>query len=63
MTALPRVPPAAAARTLAVGLGLPLVAGAACVFSFAPFYAWPVSIVALAVLFAVLGASGSPPGS
>ncbi|MGE5616008.1 MAG: apolipoprotein N-acyltransferase [Bacillota bacterium] len=42
------------------GLGLPLVAGALCVLGFAPFYAWPVSIVALALLFHVLADSGSP---
>ena len=42
------------------GLALPLVAGAACVFGFAPFYAWPVPIVALAILFHVLDASRTP---
>ena len=61
MTAAMRQPPARepAARTLARGLLVPLVAGAACVFAYAPFYAWPAAIVALAVLFAVWSASGS----
>lgn len=48
-----------AARTLGVGLGVPLVAGAASVVGFAPFYYWPVPIVALAALFLVWRASGS----
>ena len=39
---------------------VPAIAGAACVFGFAPFYAWPVPIVALAVLFAVWERSASP---
>ena len=51
-----RVP---AARTLAVGLGVPLVAGAASVAGFAPFYAWPVPLLALTALFLVWRASGS----
>jgi len=56
------VPPAlpSAARSLALGLALPALAGAACVFGFAPFYAWPVPIVALAALFHVWRLSGSP---
>jgi apolipoprotein N-acyltransferase len=55
-----RAPPArSAARVLARGLGLPLVAGAACVFGFAPFYAWPVPIVMLAVLFHLVATSGT----
>ncbi len=41
-----------AARTVALGLALPLAVGAACVLGFAPFYAWPVPIAALAILFA-----------
>lgn len=41
-----------AAREVALGLLVPALAGAVCVFGFAPFYAWPVPIVALAVLFA-----------
>ncbi|HEX4763572.1 MAG TPA: apolipoprotein N-acyltransferase, partial [Usitatibacter sp.] len=47
------VPPARepAARILAIGLLLPLAAGAACVLGFAPFYAWPVPIAGLAALF------------
>jgi apolipoprotein N-acyltransferase len=49
-----------AARIVAAGLLLPAAAGAACVFAFAPFYAWPVEIAGLAVLFAVWAASGSP---
>ena len=48
-----------AGRALLSGIGLPLVAGAVCVFGFAPFYAWPVPLVALAVLFAVWSGSGS----
>jgi apolipoprotein N-acyltransferase len=46
-------PPAGepAARILAFGLLLPLAAGAACVFGFAPFHAWVVPIIALAALF------------
>jgi apolipoprotein N-acyltransferase len=50
----------AAARRLALRLGVPLVAGAASVAGFAPFYAWPVPIAALAALFLVWRASGSP---
>jgi apolipoprotein N-acyltransferase len=49
-----------AARALALGLALPLGAGAASVFAFAPFYAWPVAIACLAVLFGVWATSGSP---
>ena len=48
-----------AARIVAVGLLLPAVAGAACVLGFAPFYAWPVPIVALAAMFWVWSRSGS----
>jgi apolipoprotein N-acyltransferase len=53
-------PTRAAARTLAVGLLLPLAAGAACVLAFAPFRFWPVAIASLAILFAVFAGSGSP---
>jgi apolipoprotein N-acyltransferase len=57
----PAAPPTrSAARIVAGGLLLPAAAGAACVFAFAPFYAWPVEIAALAVLFGVWAASGSP---
>ena len=49
-----------AVRVVAFGLILPAGAGAACVFGFAPFYAWPVPIVALAALFLVWSRSGSP---
>jgi len=61
VTAARRAPPAkaSAARILARGLGLPLVAGAACVFGFAPFYAWPVPIAMLAVLFHLFATSGT----
>jgi apolipoprotein N-acyltransferase len=38
---------------IAVRFLLPAATGAACVFGFAPFYAWPVPIVALAVLLFV----------
>ena len=61
MTVAEAAPPArSAARVLAVGLLLPLAAGAVCVLAFAPFRLWPLAIAALAVLFAVLAASGSP---
>ena len=40
-----------AVRILAIGLLVPLLAGAACVSGFAPFYAWPVPIAGLAALF------------
>jgi len=61
VTASPGAPPTpSAARVVAGGLGLPLLAGAACVLAFAPFYAWPVAIACLAILFAVWAASGSP---
>ena len=49
-----------AARVVAAGLLAPLAAGACSVFAFAPFYAWPVAIVALAILFATWSVSGSP---
>ena len=39
---------------------VPAVAGAACVFGFAPFYAWPVPILALAVLFAAWERAPTP---
>jgi apolipoprotein N-acyltransferase len=51
---------ASAARSIALGLALPLLAGAASVLGFAPFYAWPVPIVALALLFHAWQRSGSP---
>lgn len=51
---------ASAWRTVAVHLGAPLVAGAVCVFGFAPFYFWQVPIVALAALFCVWQRSASP---
>ena len=62
MTRAGRVPPARepAGRILAFGLLLPLASGADCVFGFAPFYAWPVPIAALAALFHVWARSGSP---
>ena len=61
MTSAPAAPPIrSAARIVAAGLLLPAAAGAACVFAFAPFYAWPVEIAGLAVLFGVWAASGSP---
>jgi apolipoprotein N-acyltransferase len=49
-----------AGRIVALGLLLPTAAGALCVFGFAPFYAWPVPIAALAALFLVWARSGSP---
>ncbi|HET6265666.1 MAG TPA: apolipoprotein N-acyltransferase [Usitatibacter sp.] len=45
---------------VAFGILLPTVAGAACVFGFAPFYLWPVPIAALAALFLAWTRSGSP---
>lgn len=61
MTALPGVPPPRrAARVLALGFALPAAAGACGVFAFAPFYAWPVGIVILALLFGAWTASASP---
>ena len=61
MTQFPDPPPAGSAvRTVALGLLLPLGAGAACVLAFAPFYAWPAAIAALALLFATWAWSGSP---
>jgi apolipoprotein N-acyltransferase len=53
-------PRAAAARALALGIFAPLLAGAACVAGFAPFYAWPVPIVALAVLLHAWTRSATP---
>ncbi|MGZ5100388.1 MAG: apolipoprotein N-acyltransferase [Usitatibacter sp.] len=61
MRAVAAAPAAAsAARVVALGLLAPVLAGAACVFGFAPFYAWPIPILALAVLFFVWQRSGSP---
>jgi apolipoprotein N-acyltransferase len=61
VTAGAATPPgrAPAGRTLALGVAMPLLAGAACVFGFAPFYAWPVPIVAVALLFFAWQHSGS----
>jgi apolipoprotein N-acyltransferase len=53
------LPVASAGRIVAGGLLLPFLAGAACVFGFAPFHAWPVPIVALAALFFTWMRSGS----
>jgi apolipoprotein N-acyltransferase len=47
----------AAAALLAWGLALPALAGAATVLGFAPFYAWPVPVACLAVLFLAWGRS------
>ena len=61
MSAPPGPPPTlSAVRTLAIGLVLPLAAGASCVLAFAPFYLWPVTIAALGALFFVWQRSGSP---
>jgi len=43
-----------------VRFAVPAAAGAACVFGFAPFYAWPVPILALGVLFAAFERSAGP---
>ncbi len=53
-------PAASPARIVVRGVALPAVAGALCVFGFAPFYAWPVPLLALALLFAIWRTSGSP---
>jgi len=53
-------PAASPARLAARFVALPAAAGALCVFGFAPFYAWPVPLLALAVLFALWRASRSP---
>ena len=45
---------------LAWGIALPALAGAAAVFGFAPFYAWPVPIASLSLLFLAWARSGSP---
>jgi apolipoprotein N-acyltransferase len=49
-----------AAAVLAWGLLLPVAAGAAAVSGFAPFYAWPVPIASLAVLFLAWSRSATP---
>jgi apolipoprotein N-acyltransferase len=46
-------PARSALPALAWNPGVPLLAGALAVFGFAPFYAWPVPIASLAVLFLV----------
>jgi apolipoprotein N-acyltransferase len=51
VTAQGAAPSRPASALLAWGIGLPFVAGAAAVLGFAPFYAWPVPIASLAVLF------------
>ena len=61
MTGASAPPPARpAVRIVAAGLLAPLAAGALSVLAFAPFYAWPLQIVGLAILFATWSASGSP---
>jgi apolipoprotein N-acyltransferase len=49
-----------AMRALALNLLLPLLAGAACVLGFAPFYLWPMPILGLVALLLVWQRSGSP---
>ncbi|HET9580209.1 MAG TPA: apolipoprotein N-acyltransferase [Usitatibacter sp.] len=44
----------------AVRVPVSAIAGAACVFGFAPFYAWPVPIVALALVFHLWSRSATP---
>ena len=55
----PRAAPARSTALLAWGIALPALAGAAAVLGFAPFYAWPVPVASLAVLFLVWSRSGS----
>ncbi len=59
MTEARAAPARSAAALLAWGIALPALAGAAAVLGFAPFYAWPVPIASLAVLFLVWSRSGS----
>jgi apolipoprotein N-acyltransferase len=59
-TASAAPPIRSAARIVAGALVLPALAGAASVLAFAPFYAWPIEIASLAVLFGVWAGSGSP---
>jgi apolipoprotein N-acyltransferase len=48
-----------AAAALAWGIALPVAAGAAAVAGFAPFYAWPVPLASLAILFLAWARSDS----
>ena len=59
MTAAGAAPARPAAALLAWGIVLPAVAGAAAVLGFAPFYAWPVPLASLAVLFIAWSRSGT----
>ena len=52
-----------AAPALWWNAGLPALAGAAAVFGFAPFYAWPVPVACLAVLVLVWSRCRSPRGA
>jgi apolipoprotein N-acyltransferase len=47
-------------KPVVAGVVLPAAAGALCVFSFAPFYAWPVVILGLAFLFHGWAVAASP---
>lgn len=62
MTGAARAAPSSTqlARGRALALLAPALAGAACVTGFAPFYAWPVPLVALAALFISWERSASP---
>jgi apolipoprotein N-acyltransferase len=51
---------AAPVRAVLGGIVFPLLAGAACVVGFAPFYAWPVPIFAVAVLLHAWTRSATP---
>ncbi|MGE0358293.1 MAG: apolipoprotein N-acyltransferase [Burkholderiales bacterium] len=59
MTGKGVLPTRPAVAVLGWGIALPFVAGAAAVLGFAPFPAWPVAIVSLAVLFLAWSRSGS----
>ena len=59
MTGAGAAPARSALALLAWGIALPAAAGAAAVLGLAPFYAWPVPIASLAVLFLAWSRSGS----
>jgi len=55
VTRRPDAPPERpAARRLALPCAAAFLAGAACVLGFAPFYAWPVPMLAMALLAGII---------